>query len=61
MLIKDVINLIDYPDDVTVEIYSYIEDDVVFHGICENIPEEFLEEYVRGIEIPEKNTLLINF
>lgn len=61
MLVKDLINLIDYPDDVTVQIYSYVEDDIVYVGLGEDIPYNILEEVVKGIEFPVKNCVLINF
>lgn len=61
MLVKDLINLIDYPDDVTVQIYSYVEDDIVYVGLGEDIPYNILEEVVKGIEFPEKNCVLLNF
>ena len=60
MYIKDLTNLIDYPDDVTIQIYSFSEDDTVYIGIEENIPDDLVKAKIRGLEIPEKNCILIN-
>lgn len=60
MCIKDLVNLIDYPDAVNIQIYSFSEDDVLFVGIEEDIPEHLKSVKVRGIEIPGKNCILLN-
>ena len=60
MQVCDLTKLIDYPDDVSVQIYSFSEDDILFVGIEEDIPEYLKSVKVRGIEIPEKNCILLN-
>lgn len=60
MKVKDIVSLIDFPDDVTVTIYSYDEWDVIYSGVEENIPEDILYKDVRGLEFPCKNNITIN-
>ena len=60
MCIRDLINLIDYPDDVNVQIYSFSEDDILFAGIEEDIPENLKSVKILGFEIPGKNCILLN-
>ena len=60
MYIRDLTNLIDYPDDVTVQIYSFLEEDNVYIGVEEDIPDSLKSAKIRGFEIPEKNCILIN-
>ena len=60
MKVQDFVNLIDFPDIVTVIIYSYDSWDDIFSGLCGNIPEYLLQEDVNGFEIPYKNTITLN-
>ena len=60
MKVKDIVFLIDFPDDVIVTIYSYNEWDVIYSGVEENISEDILYKDVRGLEFPCKNNITIN-
>lgn len=58
MKVKDIVEKIDYPDDVEVTIYSYLLEDNVYQGF--EVPESLYDEEVQGIEIPEKNAIMLN-
>ena len=60
MKIKQLVDLIDYPDDVIIIIYDYAKSDVVYSGLVESIPEYYLEEDIKGVEIPSKNEIMLN-
>jgi hypothetical protein len=60
MKVKDFVSYIDFPDIVTVIIYSYDSWDDIFSGLCVDIPEYLLQEDVNGFEIPGKNTIILN-
>ena len=60
MKIKQLVDLIDYPDDVIIIIYDYAKSDVVYSGLGESIPEYYLEEDIKGVEIPSKNEIMLN-
>ena len=62
MKVKDFINLLDFPQDVTLIIYSYKLWDDVFEGKAVDLPKlSYLqEENVNGFELPAKNTLILN-
>lgn len=60
MKIRDFVNLIDFPDDVKIIIYSYDVWDDIFSGLCDDMPEYLLDEDVNGFELPEKNTIILN-
>lgn len=63
MLIRDLLNLVDYPDDVRIEIYSYAIYDTVFCGSIEELElrnPEFLNSKISGLEFPKTNCVIIN-
>ena len=63
MLVRDLLNLIDYPDDVRIEIYSYAIYDNVFCGSIEELElknSELLDSKISGLEFPKTNCVIIN-
>ena len=60
MNLQDVINLIDFPSDVTITVYDYTIWDDIFVGLSEDVPQGLLARKVSGVEIPAKNKLVIN-
>lgn len=60
MIVKDIVNLIDFPDDVVITIYSYKEWDIVFQGKYDSLDDKLMHMDIHGIEFPKKNNLLIN-
>ena len=58
--VRDVIALIDYPDDVQVIIYDFGKMDTIFRGLGEDILSYYLDDEVKGLEFPSKNELMIN-
>ena len=60
MFVRDLVNLIDYPDDVNIQIYSFSEDDILFAGLEEAIPEHLKAVKICGFEVPGKNCILLN-
>ena len=60
MLVEDIVNLIDYPDDVTITIYSYGIHDIIFTGLSEEISPNILVRKIRGLEFTGTNCLMIN-
>lgn len=59
ILVQDLLDLIDFPEDCVVELYDYFLYDTVFMGICDEVPEEYKQRKVKGIETSQ-NRLVIN-
>lgn len=57
MLVEDIINLIDFPDQQKVSIYDYDVWDIVQEDFADAIYPSYYSRTVRGIEI--KDSILI--
>lgn len=57
MLVKDIINLIDFPDQQKVAIYDYDVWDIVQEDFADAIYQAYYSRTVRGIEV--KDSILI--
>lgn len=60
MIVKDIIDIFEYPDDVNVQIYSYDVHDIVFVGLGERISEQLLDREIQSLEFPGTDKLIIN-
>ena len=59
MLVKDIINLIDFPDQQKVAIYDYDVWDIVQEDFADAIYLSYYSRLVKGIEV-EDNRLVLN-
>ena len=59
MLVRDIINLIDFPDQQKVVIYDYDVWDIVQEDFADTINLAYYSRTVRGIEV-EDNRLILN-
>lgn len=58
MLVKDIINLIDFPDQQKVAIYDYDVWDTVQEDFADAIYPSYYSRYVKGIEIQDSILIL---
>ena len=60
MLVKDILNLVDFPDEQLVQIYDYDVWDVVQEDVADAIYPNYMTRDVRGIEVKNNNVLVLN-
>lgn len=58
MLVKDIINLIDYPDEQEVSLYDYDVWDIVQEDFADAIYPCYYSRTIRGIEVKGKKLVL---
>lgn len=59
MLVKDIINLIDFPDDQKVALYDYNVWDIVQEDFADAIYPAYYSRIVKGIEVKD-SVLILN-
>ena len=58
MLVEDIINLIDFPDQQKVAIYDYDVWDIVQEDFADAIYPSYYSRLVKGIEVKDKILIL---